>query len=267
MLRRCFPFRLAISLVSATVFSSVTLTPTAVAQNLLPIQVAITQQLQAIPDPPNPSSDPINVVPFEFDPFGTNLVRASWMTGIGCPTNATTTSDGSTFISFSDPACLTGDPKDKQNQGLLLVKTGPTSNFAAAGARLLGPGAKGIVLTELGYDLRKPIAPTDPRGSHCGAGAPRFNVVTSDGVNHFVGCNSPPAMFTPTTSTGWIRLRWGAAQLAAAFPPILPGSIASSITIIFDEGQDANGGPDEFGLAVLDNVDVNGTLAGRGPGT
>jgi hypothetical protein len=268
MLRRCFPFRLAISLVSAIVFSSITLRPSAVAQNLLPIQVAITQQVQAIPDPPNPSSDPINVVPFEFDPFGTNLVRASWMTGIGCPTNATTTSDGSTFISFTDLACPTGDPKDKQNQGLLLVKTGPTTNYAASGAKLLGPGAKGVVLTELGYDLRKPIAPTDPRGSHCGAGAPRFNVVTSDGVNHFVGCNSPPAMFTSNGSFGWIRLRWGAAQLAAAFPtPILPGSVVSSITIIFDEGQDASGGPDEFGLAVLDNIDVNGTLAGRGPGT
>jgi hypothetical protein len=45
------------------------------------------------------------------------------------------------------------------------------------------------------------------------------------------------------------------------------GSVASSIAIIFDEGQDISGGPDEFGLAVLDNIDVNGTLAGRGPGS
>jgi len=30
-----------------------------------------------------------------------------------------------------------------------------------------------------------------------------------------------------------------------------------------DEGQDT--GPDNFGLAVLDNIDVNGTLIGRGP--
>jgi len=35
-----------------------------------------------------------------------------------------------------------------------------------------------------------------------------------------------------------------------------------SISIIFDEGQDA--GPDNFGLAVLDNIDINGTLVGRG---
>jgi hypothetical protein len=39
----------------------------------------------------------------------------------------------------------------------------------------------------------------------------------------------------------------------------------SSITIIFDEGTDI--GPDNFGLAVLDNIDVNGALVGRGPGT
>ena len=249
----------------ATVLLTLTFVSSAGAQNLLPIQISITQQVLSSPDPPPPTSDPINVVPFAFDPFGTDLVDAGWENGIGCPTNATT-SNGSTSTSFTDPACPTGDPKDKQNQGLLLVKTGPTANFAAAGARLLGPGVKGIVLTELGYDLRKPASPGDPRGSHCGAGAPRFNVVTSDGTLHFVGCNSPPAMLMGS-STGWIRLRWGATELAAAFPPILPGSIVSSITIIFDEGQDVSGGPDSFGLAVLDNVDVNGTLAGRGPGS
>src|SRR5207249_4307134 len=106
----------------------------------------------------------------EFDPFGTNLVQAGWETGIGCPTNATT-NDTVTSSTFTDPACpAPGDPKDNQNQGLLLVKTGPTTNDASAGARLLGPGVKGITLTELGYDLRKPMAPTDPRGSHCGGG-------------------------------------------------------------------------------------------------
>ena len=34
-----------------------------------------------------------------------------------------------------------------------------------------------------------------------------------------------------------------------------------SITIVFDEGQDT--APDNFGLAVLDNIDVNGTLVGN----
>jgi hypothetical protein len=62
---------------------------------------------------------------------------------------------------FSDPACPTGDAKDKQNEGLLLVKTGPTGNNAAADANINGL-PKNTVLSELGYDLRKPVSATDP---------------------------------------------------------------------------------------------------------
>src|SRR4029077_4823021 len=110
-----------------------------------------------------------------------------------------------------DGACATGDTSDSHNQGLLLAKTGPTANYAAAQADITG--VKGVTLTELGYDIRKPGA--DPRagarGSHCGAGAPRFNVTASDGVTYdFIGCNSGA---TPATTEldgqGWIRLRWG----------------------------------------------------------
>jgi len=36
-----------------------------------------------------------------------------------------------------------------------------------------------------------------------------------------------------------------------------------SLRIVFDEGQDT--APDNFGLAVLDNIDVNSTLVGQGP--
>jgi hypothetical protein len=39
----------------------------------------------------------------------------------------------------------------------------------------------------------------------------------------------------------------------------------SSISILFDEGQDT--GPDNFGVAILDNINVNGTLVGKGPST
>jgi len=37
-----------------------------------------------------------------------------------------------------------------------------------------------------------------------------------------------------------------------------------SLAIVLDEGSDT--GPDQFGLAVLDNIDVNGILVGKGPG-
>ena len=121
---------------------------------------------------------------------------------------------------------------------------------------------KGITLTELGYDIRKSGGTGgSPLGSHCGAGAPRFNVVTADGVTHFLGCNSPPG--TPTAfSTGWVRLRWNAAALLGAFPPITSTDVVKRILIVFDEGTDA--GPDNFGAAILDNIDVNNSLVGHG---
>jgi len=200
------------------------------------------------------------VKPGEFDPGKTRLSQATWQKNVGCPTNATTF-NGSTSTPFTAGGCPTGDSSDKYVNGLLLVKTGPTANFAAPFAEL--KDVKNISLSELGYDLRKPGADqNDIRGSHCGAGAPRFNVVTSDNVTHFVGCNSP-APAVAATGDGWMRLRWNAAALAAAFPPILGTDKVKSIAIVFDEGQDT--GPDNFGLAILDNIDVNGTLVGKGP--
>lgn len=208
----------------------------------------------------------------EFDPLKTFLVQGQWLSGIGCPTGAKTAVCDPTDPScgklvagpaYTDPACPTGDPKDKRNDGLLLAKTGPTANVAAAGAEL--KNVRGIVLTELGYDIRK-AGPTvlDDRGSHCGAGAPRFNVETTTGF-FFVGCNSP-APDTQSPGDGFIRLRWGTAGPLQGFDAssglLVPitGTVRS-LTIIFDEGTDT--GPDNFGLAVLDNIDVNGVLIGR----
>jgi len=199
--------------------------------------------------------------PFQFDPFKTMLVQGSWLSGIGCPTDATVRPflpDGTIGdpVPFSAGACdAAADSSDRSVEGLLLAKTGPTSNFASSGAILRN--VSGISLTELGYDIRKPGSdPSDPRGSHCGAGAPRFNVTTSTGF-FFIGCNSPPGTVTDS-GDGWIRLRW---TTAAGNLPIT-GTV-SSIAILFDEGQDT-GGPDFFGLAVLDNIDVNTVLVGRG---
>jgi hypothetical protein len=208
----------------------------------------------------------------QFDPQKTSLVQGEWLSGIGCPTEAKTamcdpndpncnkTVPGPTY---TDPACPTGDPKDRRNQGLLLAKTGPTPNVAAAFAEL--KHVRGIVLTELGYDIRKPGPDVaDARGSHCGAGAPRFNVETTTGF-FFVGCNSP-APDTQTVGDGFIRLRWGPALPVQGFNAAtgvlepITGTVRS-ISIVFDEGTDT--GPDNFGLAVLDNIDVNGTLVGR----
>ena len=135
----------------------------------------------------------------EFDPGNTFLVQAQWLDGIGCATNGRIAIANADFTGvsgtapYSDGGCPTGDSSDNRNQGLLLVKTGPSvTNFAAAQADI--SGVKGIHLTELGYDVRKPRSFADASGSHCGAGAPRFDVITSDNVDHFVGCASPPAV-------------------------------------------------------------------------
>jgi len=140
-------------------------------------------------------------------------------------------------------------------------------------------GAKGAAVTELGYDIRKPGpdgaadpggGAAGPRGSHCGAGAPRFNVTTQDGKTYFIGCNSPPAT-TELKGQGWTRLRWGGSAPLSAYSAStglltdISGMKVKEIDIVFDEGQDT--GPDNFGLAVIDNIDVNGTLVGHGPNT
>jgi len=206
-------------------------------------------------DESDEANDAITVVPFEFDPGKTFLVRARWLRGTGCPSGAAT-----------DAACpVSGDAR---NEGLLLVKTGPTTTDAAAGAEV--KGVKGMTLSELGYDIRKSVAPDFPAGSHCGAGAPRFNVQTSEGF-FFVGCNSPPAT-SIAVGDAWLRLRWRPTLLCNGVPGFNASTgaldcimgLVQSITIIFDEGSDT--GPDKIGLAILDNIDINGTLVGRGPG-
>jgi len=229
---------------------------TAWLQRALNVGVILSTDPSAVPwtdeDESDEAGDAITVVPFDFDPSHTNLVRARWLRGTGCPTGAAT-----------DLACPA--PGDARNEGLLLVKTGPTSTNAAAGADI--KGVKGMTLSELGYDIRKTVAAANPAGSHCGAGAPRFNVQTTDGF-FFVGCNSPPAN-SVGVGDAWLRLRWGTTACLPAFNAAtgLPGCITGavqSIAIVFDEGTDT--GPDFIGLAILDNIDINGTLVGRGPG-
>jgi hypothetical protein len=255
----------------------------------LVIPIALTLLSGLATAPPAFAQASFTVVPFDFDPHGTRLVEAEWEDGIGCPTNATTRpfveqppGSGNFVVGpptlYTDPACPNGDPNDKRNYGLLLVKTGPTNNDASAGAVI--QGVNGTILAELGYDLRKPGNGTgfdspgdqnDPRGSHCGAGAPRFNIVIKEdpGAIYFLGCNSPPPDVN-NSGTGWQRLRWGVTVPLSAYrnglvlTPIA-GKTLKSLSIVFDEGQDVSGGPDQIGLAVLDNIDINRTLVGRGP--
>src|SRR5690348_12732431 len=107
------------------------------------------------------ASSHVTVKADEYDPGHTHLVQGAWLAGIGCPTDANTELPNETFTgpggagpSYTDPACPTGDAQDHHVEGLLLAKTGPTANFAAALARI--ENVKGEILTELGWDIRKP---------------------------------------------------------------------------------------------------------------
>jgi hypothetical protein len=238
------------------------------------IPASVLALLNAIPPPPDdplldssgnammdssghPISDPNEqfhqVKPAQFDPAHTYLVQAAWLNSTGCPTNAIVATYPSTSPTgpFTDAACPNGDPRDQHNEGLLLAKTGPTTNNASAVAEL--KKVRGTLVTSVGYDIRKQGGSASPLGSHCGAGAPRFLIIGSDGSAQVIGCNSPPPAQT-TSMTGWSRLRW----------PVAPMT-AERILIIFDEGQDPSGGPDQFGAAFLDNIAVNEQMVGAGP--
>lgn len=263
-------FALAVSLVAN---SEPGLTQVA-AETKPPFNVALNLALlNAVPEPLiDPFADPPGnfkaVIPGQFDPAKTYMVQSAWLNGLGCPNgfiaipNADFTAVDHT-AAYNDPACAIGDSSDQRNEGLILSKVGPTNNFASAVAQLIN--VKGMTLTELGYDIRKPGPGTSlgPQGSHCGAGAPRFNIVTTADT-YFLGCTSPAPTEIVTTG-GWIRLRWTPVVAFSATTFAL-GPVAGTvqrIVIVFDEGQDT--GPDFFGAAVLDNIDVNGTLVGRGP--
>ena len=170
---------------------------------------------------------------------------------------------------YTNPACITGDPWDKYVNGLVLVKTGPTNNNASAGATL--NGVYGISLHELGYDAQAGSGRGHSRiALRCGR--PRFNITLADGSSYFLGCNSPPAT-SQTPGTGWLRLRWGGAPLPLLAFNVSPrhagrhlrsnGRRASALSST--RLQNISGGPDKLGAAILDNIDVNGALVGRGP--
>jgi hypothetical protein len=223
-----------------------------------------------VQDPDDYTGGDFQVKPLTFDPFKTYLVQSTWLTGTGCPTNAKivvfNAMGNLEERTTTDTACPTNDQKDSRVEGLLLAKTGPTANVAAAFARIVG--VKGKVLTELGWDIRKAGGNTfTANGSHCGNGAPRWNIELQDGRFFFLGCNSPVAdQITP--GEAWIRQRWGVNAPLSAFNAstgileVISGQVIKSLSIAFDEGSDT--GPDFFGAAILDNIDINGGLVGRG---
>ena len=157
------------------------------------------------------------------DPKNTGAVAAEWVHGAGVPGN---------------------DAEDRTNQGLVLVNNAAAGSKARAGVKL--SNVEGSTLSVVGFDLRN--------GSLCTLKGPRFIVVTSDNVVHTLGgCGFANAQPAPTK--GWKRYSFDPAKAA---PAIAPDSTIQSISLMLDDGPDAEGG-----MVVLDNINVNGNFAGH----
>ena len=185
----------------------------------------------AIAVPSRAEARHLRVVPAVFDPDHTGAVTAHWRP-------------------FSGP----GD----SDPALVMDKLLPTAANAAAGAEV--EGVSGLVLAELGFDVY--------RGGHCGAGAPRYNVTTSDGNTYlfFFGCSYGAHAPSPAKPARFVRVRFRDADAVPqlATNPPWPGFghvRVASITIVFDEGTDQGSG-----FTALDDIDINGYLTGRGHG-
>jgi hypothetical protein len=151
----------------------------------------------------------------------------------------------------------TGDPKQF---GLYLQKLTATANFAAAGVRnMLKKPMPAAELNTLAFDISGFAGePTfGVANGYCGAGAPRFNVVSDAGLC-FLGCIHGTK--TQDTQTGWWEIRFDAPF--SAFPGCsgVSGDV-TSISIVFDEGTDQ--GP---GNVVIDNIRINNKVVGKPTG-
>lgn len=192
-------------------------------------------------------------------PAGSRIVTSGWLRGMGLPDNG--------GQNAPNPST-----RNDRHLGLLLNKNGPTTDCSSAGATI--KGVKGITITDpttfiLGYDYRF--------GGHCGAGAPRFNLTvktsTGDEWTYFLGCAATTTGPAPQDAE-WSQTR---GAVSTAFPqgpdplqpPTVPaGSKVLALDIVFDEGTENPGvsDPSGIGLAVIDNIFVNGRFIRSGSG-
>jgi len=209
----------------------------------------------------------------DFDPEHNNMVQSGWVAGLGCPTTFSYFAVDGTRKTYNNPVC--SDTMDKKNDGLLMTKSSPSNDIAAAVVELKEVKNTTNTFTEIGFDLRKPAPEkTDNRGSQCGNTAPAFVFVFTSGPPVVLPCTSATSPVssadTSNVNDGWLRMRWTGSALDA-----MQGRTLSAAYLKFDSGptgevppSDPNGGdanPSNFGVAVLDNIDINGQFVGNGP--
>jgi hypothetical protein len=197
------------------------------------------------------SAATISAKPWVYDPGNSGTAVATWTT-VGTTTTPISKDDCKnggwktvgTYRNQGD--CVSDAARHRVfsttfDQVLTLQKNASTTFNSAAGASIEGLATS--TLTELGFDYKT--------GTYCGAGAPRFNVYTTAGTYYFFGC-------TYGTHTdlgnGWTRVRFANADAQPADGvTAFPGFGSTTVTGI-EIVQD------EEGQALLDNIDINGTL-------
>jgi hypothetical protein len=139
-----------------------------------------------------------------------------------------------------------------QDGALSLQKNCATATNAAAGVEIISSLEGGSIsaLTSLSFDVQN--------GGHCGAGAPRFNVVV-DGSTYFLGCAGGSIT---DNGDGWSTVSFGTTQFAAAGIPTT-GTL-EDVYIVFDEGSDTptGGTIGTAGKVVIDNITLNDATVG-----
>jgi hypothetical protein len=185
-------------------------------------------------------------------PPGSNIVTAAWLKGMGLPDNTSQMNTQLPDTTNPNGAASRKDP----HTGLLLSKNGPTPDCSSAGAEITN--VKGLLLTELNFDYRN--------GSHCGAGAPRFNVVVEDSTSPtgettlFFGCAGGTHTPAPQDPSQWTHVSFTTGLPTAA-------NKVKRVSIVFDEGTDtpSTEDPNGVGLVVLDNISINKDVITSGP--
>lgn len=138
------------------------------------------------------------------------------------------------------------DSTGTKNQALYFQKMTSTTTFAAGVAVIEGiEGLPVNQLTGLSFYVRD--------DSHCGAGAPRWNIrvrpPSGPSSTIFIGCVGMVITNSSTAPNGHLYFQHTAQLTALSLLPA--GTTITALSIVFDEGDDAGSG-----FAFLDNVTV-----------
>jgi hypothetical protein len=107
-------------------------------------------------------------------------------------------------------------------------------------------GAVGAPLTQLGFDIRS--------DSECTPRAPQFVIVTNDKVIHVAGCAYGTSQ--NLSVAGWKRVSFNPTNSSQVTPAVQANTTVTTVALVMDQIA-------RTGIAVLDNINLNGTVVGK----